>query len=330
MRVLSLNERTYYINSGIMAEMRNQGYKVKIVPLGDYKVEEQAQVLDEVLSSFRPDYVLTPGWSVDMFDLEGLFNALRKHHTFHVYWATEDPLFFEEVSMKFAPFVNYVFTLADECNRSYRKLGIQSSTLLFGCNPHFFYPRPPKSEYQHDIVLVANNYHWFSEDKSFRRKAIQDLVAPLVAGGYDIKIWGVDWTNPEFGFHIDPKYYGGYCKYKHTPEIYSSAKIVLGLQSVNDSLTQTSTRTFEIMGTGAFYLTCYTPAHENLFKNHRHLVWTHSAAETVELVDYYLKHDAERRAIAARARTKILKRHTYRHRLAQMENDLKAYLTPEN
>lgn len=109
----------------------------------------------------------------------------------------------------FAPYSNYVFTTASECVGMYHQMGIPSSTLMFGCNPKMFHRCTPKPEFQHDIILIANNYDWFSEDKTFRRKAIQDIVAPLVDGGYDIKIYGDAWTTAIDGFRIDEKYYGG-------------------------------------------------------------------------------------------------------------------------
>lgn len=84
----------------------------------------------------------------------------------HFYWATEDPLFFEEVSLLFAPHCDYVFTLAEECNLLYKKIGIPSSTLTFACNPDIFRPMPPKKEYSYDLVLAASNYYWFPDDKN--------------------------------------------------------------------------------------------------------------------------------------------------------------------
>jgi spore maturation protein CgeB len=43
-----------------------------------------------------------------------------------------------------------------------------------------------------------------------------------------------------------------------------------------------------------------------------------SKKELFSRIDYYLAHDDERRAIAARARIKILEKHTYDHRIAEI------------
>lgn len=325
MRVLTVNERTYYVNLGILAAMRDHGYSVEVLPLGDYPRDQQRRVLESRLREFRPDYVLTPGWSVGIFDTEIFLSVMDSSVHTHVYWATEDPLFFSDVSMVFAPHSDYVFTTTEECVERYRAMGLRSSTLLFGCNPRLFRPVPPKPQYQHDIVLVANNYTWFDEDRNFRAKAINNVVRPLVERGYDISLWGCNWSTEECGMDLGPRW-GGFCDYLDTPHAYSSAKIVLGLQSVNTSRTQTSCRTFEVMGCGAFLLTCCTPSHEYLFENHKHLVWSDSPEATVELVNYYLSHDSERQAIAAAGRAEVLRRHTYEHRLDELEKALNPHL----
>ncbi|KXG74695.1 CgeB family protein [Thermotalea metallivorans] len=327
MKVLCVNHLLYYINKGIFDAMLDYGYDLCVIPLGAYGKEQQATVLREVLTYFRPHYIFTPGWSVGIFDVDQFLEIVKEFKVPHVYWATEDPIFTEDISMVFVPHSNYVFTPAEECNEIYHPLGIASSTLMFGFHPRFFYSQVPKPEYQHDIALVANNFYWFSEEKNFRRKALEDLVVPLINEGYDIKIWGLNWTNPQYGFSIDPKFYGGcFVPYEETASIYSSAKIVLGIHSVNTSVTQTSIRTYEILASGAFYLTCHTPAHENLFQNHKHLVWSKSAEETLDLVKYYLKHEDERRAIARQGKAEVYRKHTYYHRIKELEEKLHPYL----
>lgn len=322
LRVLCVNHLLYYINDGLFEAMKDKGYEVRILPLGNYPKDMQRGVLKDAIHELKPDYVFTPGWSQGIFETEMFIETIKQYKIPHVYWAAEDPIFLDEVSMVFAPHCDYIFTTSAECKKIYKNLGKDTSTLLFGCNPKIFRKTPPKPKYQHDIVIVANNYDWFSEDKGFRRKAIQQIVAPLVHDGYDIKVFGYEsWIKAGDCFTIEDKYYGGYVNYHETPYIYSSGKIVLGIQSVNNSLTQTSVRTYEILGSGAFHLTCHTPSHENLFNNHEHLVWSNSPRETVELVDYYLKHNKEREEIAKRGQEEVLSKHTYAHRLFQLETE---------
>lgn len=323
MKVLCVNNHLDYINLGILDAMCDYGYSVKILPLSQFSKLQQYFILEKTLKEFKPDYIFTPGWSINLFDTDQFINIVKRAGIPHIYWATEDPLHFDEVSMVFAPHSNYVFTTAEECNEKYRSINIPSSTLLFGFNPKIFHKKPPKKEYKHDIVLIANNYYWFSENKNFRKKAINDILLPLIEANYDVKIWGDKWCDPTYGYNIDPKYCCGYLfDYQETANIYSSAKIVLGIESVNTSLTQTSVRAYEIMGCKSFHLTCYTPAHEKLFNNHEHLVWSKSPEETLSLVKYYLEHDNEREAIANNGYKEVLSKHTYYHRLNQLQYDL--------
>lgn len=326
MRVLCVNDRLYYVNLGLFSAMTDRGYDVRVIPLGSLDRFEQRVTLVNQLEEFKPDIVFTPGWSIGIFDTEQFLSVMDHSKVPHIYWATEDPLFFDEVSMKFAPHADYILTTAEECVPAYRSMGKRSSTLLFGCNPSLFHPVAPRPEYQHDIVLAANRYSWFGPDKTFRRKAIRNMVLPLLEAGYDIHLWGEGWNDPESDFQVDAEHCSKQSDYLESPAIYSSAKIVLGIQSVNTSKTQTSCRTYEIMGCGAFLLTCRTPSHESLFENHRHLVWSESAKETLELVDYYLSHEAEREAIAKQGQEEVLQKHTYAHRLDQMEQALRPLL----
>ncbi|SHG98929.1 Spore maturation protein CgeB [Thermosyntropha lipolytica DSM 11003] len=325
-RVLCVNHLLYYLNFGLFAAMGKMGYTVCILPLAKYAEDEQKDILSYWLKQFKPHLVFTPGWSINLFAIEVFLDVVKSHEVPHLYWATEDPLFFEEVSLLFAPHCDYVFTLAEECNLWYAQRGIPSSTLTFACNPDIFKPLPPRKGYSYDLVLAANNYYWFAEGKKFRRQAIDIILKPLVDGNYNLKVWGGDWTNPQSDYIIPEHMYGGYIDYRETPYLYSSAKIVLGLQSVNNSLTQTSCRTYEIMGTGAFHLTPFTPAYANFFRNFEHVVWSTSPEETLEIVDYYLQHEEERKKIAKKAREEILARHTYMHRVRTMEKKLMAFI----
>ncbi len=326
MNILCLNERTDYISKGLLAVMEQMGDKVTIFPLSRVPWNHQERALKELLRKSDFHFVFTPGWSIGVFNVGAFFRALRQTKTYHVYWATEDPIFFEEVSMVFAPESDFIFTTAQEMQARYQSMGIPSDTLMFGANPRFHYPTTPVPKYCHDIILVANNYPWFPAEKGFRNHGIRTILLPLIEKGYDVRVYGTEWTDTTKEIHIPPEYFGGYCPYEETRHAYSSAKIVLGIQSVNTSPTQTSCRTFEIMASGAFYLTVHTPSHENLFKKHEHLVWSQSPEETVELVDHYLRNEEARQKVARAGMAEVLARHTYQHRAIQLKGALKKHL----
>ncbi|MEW6308910.1 MAG: glycosyltransferase [Bacillota bacterium] len=229
-----------------------------------------------------------------------------------VYWAIEDPPFHEEISLLYVRHSAYVFTTAAELVPAYAALGLPCSTMLFACDPEFHRRVPPEPRFAHDVVLVASNY-------DSRYAAVRNVLLPLIEGGHDVKVWGQWWTDPGRALRIPPACWGGLLPYEHLPSVYSSAKIVLGLHCDGSSGTQTSMRTYEALGCGAFYLTQYTKAHAALFVQGVHLEWTDSAAQTLALARRYLAAASAREAVALRGQQLVYSAHTYVHRARQLE-----------
>ncbi len=94
------------------------------------------------------------------------------------------------------------------------------------------------------------------------------------------------------GREIPRNWIHGYLDYTEAYKVYSSAKIIIGLQNCESQLTQ---RTYEILGSGGFLLTSDTPAVRGKFKPGRDLIVSSSPKETLEKVKYYLNHDSERK-----------------------------------
>ena len=99
MRVLFAMDCMYYVRQGLLRGLERQGHEVLVLPLERYPKYAQGWWLAHTIRERRPDLMLTPGWSIGHFDLDQYHEALRKTGLFHVYWATEDPTFFDEVTM---------------------------------------------------------------------------------------------------------------------------------------------------------------------------------------------------------------------------------------
>lgn len=82
----------------------------------------------------------------------------------------------------------------------------------------------------------------------------------------------------------------------------------------------TSNRLYNILASQGFCLALYFKGIEELFKNHRDLVWFRDAEEGVRLARFYLNNDQRRREIARQGYLIYKKRHTARHRLEKMFN----------
>lgn len=280
------------ISYGLGKALQEIGHTVKIVDLSSV-FQQDPESLRTILSEFSPDYVFTDGGWYNFWD--SLRDELAMLSIPHIYWAREDPIFFDSLSLAYARSSRFVFTTANECIPDYEAHGITAHLMMFACLPSFHRRVNPDKRFLHDLILVGTNFARFEA----REKGIDAVLRPLVDKGYDLKLYGDDqWLNHSCPFHVGNDLYGGKMSYEETPAAYSSSRIVLGIHSVDTSPTMMSMRTFEILGCGAFFLTQWTPAIENLFKNHTHLVWTKSPAETLDLVDYYLAHESQRSKIA--------------------------------
>jgi spore maturation protein CgeB len=276
--------------------------------------EEAQELLRQVAGDFKPDFLLSkghfhfqdPGWLRRVTANEG-WDAL------HVYWATDDPTFHETVSLPLATHSDCVFTTTEELLPAYREAGVRAELCPFGCNPEFHRPVPPKDEYRCDLALVAHNY-------GERAEAVQWFLLPLLELGYDVKVWGFWWNDParEVNLNQYPGVHQGVISYKETPAVYASAKIVLGLNFADTSLTQTSMRPYEVLACGGgLYLGHYTKAQERIFGGY--LFQARDAAGTKEIVDYLLSRDeGERRSFAEEARRFVCRQHTYEQRAERM------------
>ncbi len=309
MRVAFLN--TYPVwTMGLPWGFRSLGHEV-VIPKSF-----QRDYFAFFMQTFAPELLILVGWTQDYVseNVRVIREAIKKYGGFCVYWSVED---FYHLYRWSLPFVrrldpDFVFTINASCVESYENIGIPAAHLEFACNPWFHRKTAPVKEYRHDIVLVANAHDFWN---SYRGESIRHLLKPLL-GNYDVAIWGKGWdTLPaQAGLTVPPEAVKGPVAYSETPKIYSSAKIVLGLQNENRFNTQVTMRTFEITGCGAFLLTSRTQAVEALFTDREHVVMSDDPRLTVELVSSYLKDDAGREEIAAAGQRLVYERHTYKRR----------------
>ncbi len=102
--------------------------------------------------------------------------------------------------------------------------------------------------------------------------------------------------------------------YKDLPDFYNACKINFNAthlqmgQAVNQ-------RVFDVPSCGAFLLTDYQESLEEIFEIGKELIAYKDKGEISELADFYLNNPEKRSAIANSGRKRILKEHTYTHRL---------------
>ena len=276
------------------------------------------ECLINLLRTWKPDFALAEGVSISTV-AQKLFPLLRRNALPLVYWAIDDPPDWRLMSRPLGRGASLVLTPAQECLPLYRREKMRALYFHFACNPAFHCPTEPSFEYTCDLLLVANYYTSYPQ----RRIGLETILTPLRSGPFHLKVFGNEhWLANTDNYTLPAKIYQGYLPYEHLPCAYSSAKIVLGLHSVIDSPTMMSMRTFEALGCRAFFLTHWSPAMENLFKNHVHLVWSRHPDETLELVRFYLNRDDLRQKIARQGQAEVYRNHTYQHRLQSVRDRL--------
>jgi spore maturation protein CgeB len=314
MKVLFTNDAPL-IKYGLAAGFRQAGHTVKVMggpdQLWGQTGEEQERRLTGAISDFKPDFIFTEGHP--RIEPKVVGDVARRHSVPNLYWAIEDPVCTDLTLMTYAVDADYIFTTTVECVPRYLALQKKVEVLLFGCNPEFHRNVGVHREYRHDIVLVASNY-------SSRYDAAQWLVLPLAAAGFDIRIWGLWWDDPARPVNLlkYPRSYGGLLPYEELPAVYSSAKIILGLNCDATSTTQTSMRPYEALACGGgIYLGHYTKAQAKLFADL--IVQTTNRTETLAQVTRILNQtESVRRQRAQNAQNKVYQEHTYCQRARQI------------
>ena len=219
------------------------------------------------------------------------------------------------------------------------------------------YMRIDDGDYRHDIpahlhprILYATDTHLPKPWRRIRRMAKQyDLVCcahrrgaeSLVNGAWvpvacdpafhsrqpGPKQWDLAFVGTEGGmprkFYLQAlqeryhKSFIGCARYTELGLIYSQAKLGFNY-SIRDDVNM---RIFEILCSGTLLLTNRL-THDDLerlgLRDREHLVLYRTPEDLFELIEYYLRHDDEREAIAARGMTHVQQHHTYRHRLERI------------
>jgi spore maturation protein CgeB len=317
MKVLFTNEAPL-IKYGLAAGFCQGGHDVFIMQgdaerLWGVSETEQKNRLSRAIDRFRPDLIFTEGHP--RFEPRLICSIIRKHSIPHFYWAIEDPVCTDLTLQVYAPEVDYIFTTTVETIPRYQALGKKTEVLLFGCNPEFHRFTGIHPRYRHDLVLVASNY-------SSRYAEAEWFLLPLVEAGLDIRVWGIWWDDPARPVNLSkyPRIYGGILPYEELPAVYSSAKIILGMNCDDSSQTQTSMRPYEALACGGgLYLGHYTKAQENIF--HDLIFQVHNKNDALAKVLRLLTmNEAKRQTLALKAQAKVCEQHSYSQRVFQIIN----------
>jgi spore maturation protein CgeB len=146
----------------------------------------------------------------------------------------------------------------------------------------------------------------------------QEMISPL--SGYDFKIWGKGWGCAPG--ELKKLWQGKEAVGNEQALAFNATDININTSHLQD-VEGVNQRVFDIAGCGAFQLSPWQSDLPNLFDTQKEIIPYKNKKELKDLVDYYLKHENERREIARRAQEKAYREHTYKYRLRQILSLLK-------
>ena len=112
-----------------------------------------------------------------------------------------------------------------------------------------------------------------------------------------VQVYGARWNQTWIGWHHRKQFYGLINSGDYMRVIWDS-KISLAFVS-SSNLDEYNGRTFEIPGSGGFFLAERTPKHQELYEEGKEAEFFSSTEECAEKIRFYLNHEEARRRIAA-------------------------------
>ena len=284
-------------------------------------------LLQPIIQNESDNILLLNGFVLDHYYPE-FFNKLRAANKKIISWQIDDPYYID----KTIPFVNkldLILTVDTASIPTYKSCNKEAVFLPLACDPllHRSYPDLP-SEFLIDICFIGAPF------SGSRRVQIIDELIPCfsahnskIMGTTDIDSWQKNLSHYQQAkdFIHDVR-----IKIDDTVRYFAGAKINLNIHkdSYGHAWDKNSKhiiaqspceRTFCIAGCGGFQLIDDTRDDlAKVFNDGRDLVTFTDAEDLASKIDYYLKHEEERIAIAHAGQQKAHSTHTYQHRLSEV------------
>lgn len=216
------------------------------------------------------------------------------------YWI-DDPLDHQR-SLANAGAYDYYFTNDADSVARYRAAGLKAvHHLPSSADPQMFYPLPAEVTYFADVVFVGTH-------SPYRESIVAELQ------DFDLRVYGPGWKKSALRKScIHPPAFG-----EKTNEVYNRARINLNIHAWFGQGSAMNLRLFEVPAAGAFLLTDWVSEIDQAYVEGEHVACYRDIAEMRAKAEHYLRHDAERRAIARKGRLHFLKHHSYEARAKQM------------
>ena len=319
---------TEYVERAILQlgyELETYDYRQHIIP---YRISDRIPLLRrwdmnilnkgliKRIDHFRPDIFLG-NWGGSYYpetiaEIKRLFNVIT------INWLIDFPgepgaL---EAAIKAVPAYDYFFAQSTDALEVHAEHGNKGGMWLnAACDPDIHKPQELTDEEQKkygcDICFVGSMY-------PERVELFETLT------DFNIGIWGPGWERLDVHSPLKKHIRGGPVTPNIWVKIYNASKIVInymghyGEDIKEDKVYQASPRVFETLGCGSFQIVDAKKDVLALFKPGEHLVCFKEIDEVKELVKYYLNHPQERKEIAQKGHSEVLRNHTYTHRIKEL------------
>lgn len=241
-----------------------------------------------------------------------LFEFCRSRDIPTVFWNKEDPPNFEHFKDA-ARFADYVFTSDSDCIPRYTKLlgHNRIAALPFAAQPRI---HNPIGKRDHHLLEACFAGTWYSHKYSNRQELLRSLLAAATHRHLHIFDRRAQAFNPTYRF---PKQFSRFIHdalpYPQMLRAYRDFRLFLNVNSVTDSPTMFARRVLEILACQTNVISTPSLGLKQMLGDA--IVITDDVKEITAAVDTLLDGEYERRRRAHLAWRKIIREHTYTHRI---------------
>ncbi|MBI4019241.1 MAG: glycosyltransferase [Candidatus Aenigmarchaeota archaeon] len=284
------------------------GHAVSKLVLGDALPNRR---LLSLAKKEKPDLVLVlKGEVLEPFTIE----SLKKRGIKTANWCMDSPFHPLYSSPKVARSIRLYdsfFTPVKDMEKRLMALGFDNARFLpFACDPEIHKP----------AELSGAEHEAFGSNLCFVGTYYPEREA-LLSGleRFGLKIWGNEWQNCE-SESLKKSATMRPANGQNMSRVFTASKIAIGTHQ-EQSMGSLTMRAFEAPACGGFMLVDDRPD-LRLFYAKNEMASYRTKKEMLNLIDYYLRNEKERKTMAQRARKKAIQKHTYVHRIKQMLKDL--------
>lgn len=231
---------------------------------------------------------------------------------------------------KYLPFFDVCYSnyAPEETKGFEERFGKPLHFVPHAANTKYYFPDTRDPKFSCDIAFVGSFY-------TQKREQYDKLLFPLLKK-YRVCLYGAGWTRRDRVLRLAS---GVARKLKLSSlarllskqrivlspdeerKLYASSKICVNIHEYyRDGTCKgfSNEREFKVPASGGFQITDYIPGMERYFDLEREIVAVKTPEDWFQKVDYYLTHERERKDIQERGTARVLREHTYRHRVRQL------------